>query len=43
MDARHSHARWARVALLLLAAWLAIGLWQAYGAWLLQAVQADVA
>ena len=43
MDARHSHARRARLALLLLAAWLAIGLWQSYGSWLLQVVQAHVA
>jgi hypothetical protein len=29
--------------LLLLTAWLAIGLWQAYGSWLVQTVQAHVA
>jgi hypothetical protein len=43
MDARRSNARWARLALLLLAAWLAVGLWQAYGAWLLHAMRHHVA
>ena len=43
MDARHTPAWWLRVAQLHLALWLAVGLWQAYGPWLLPAVKAYVA
>ena len=43
MDARHPNSRWARMGLVLLAIWLALGLWQAYGYWLFDAVRADVA
>ncbi|HEV8443405.1 MAG TPA: hypothetical protein VGQ27_07985 [Steroidobacteraceae bacterium] len=43
MDARHPHARWVRLALALMAAWLALGLWQAYGSWLLAEVRSHVA
>ncbi len=43
MDVRHSHSRWARMALMLMAGWLAIGLWQGYGSWLLAELRAHVA
>ena len=43
MDARNPQALWVRLALVLMAAWLALGLWQAYGSWLLAQVRAHVA
>jgi hypothetical protein len=43
MDAPHRYTRRARVALAFMAGWLTLGLWQAYGPWLIDEIRTHVA